>query len=58
MLYCPCCERETLTETPPCADGHDGDCPDRACVDCGTGLLFDAQLVALIAPARSARHAA
>jgi hypothetical protein len=62
LLYCPSCERECLAEIPPCADGHDELCPDRACVECGTAVLFDAQLVQLTVPtsraASSVRHAA
>lgn len=57
VLYCPCCERECLAEAPPCPDGHGQECPDRACVECGTALLLDAQLVQLV-PARRSRRAA
>ena len=48
-LYCPTCARESLTEAPPCLDGHE-DCPERACVECGTALVLDAGLIALITP--------
>ncbi len=41
MLYCPTCARVQLAEAPPCPDGHD-DCPDRACLQCGTALVVDA----------------
>ena len=58
MLFCPTCRRDQLTEKPPCTDGHGESCPDRACVECGTALLFDAVLVALGSGARSARRAA
>ncbi|GAB2464045.1 hypothetical protein [Jatrophihabitans fulvus] len=57
-LFCPACDRETAAETPPCADGHGADCPDRACVECGTAVLFDALVVQLIRPRRRSRHAA
>ena len=40
--YCPVCASKQLFETPECADGHGADCPDRACVQCGTALLVDA----------------
>jgi len=46
LLYCPTCQDERLAETPPCTDGHGTDCPDRACVECGTALLVDAPLAA------------
>ena len=48
-LYCPTCARERWAEAPPCPDGHGGECPDRACVDCGTALVLDAPLFELAA---------
>ncbi|WP_250290849.1 hypothetical protein, partial [Frankia sp. CiP1_Cm_nod1] len=39
FLICPRCGDERGFEQPPCADGHGVDCPDRACVDCGTALF-------------------
>jgi hypothetical protein len=47
VLFCPTCGEERLTEVPPCPDGHGDDCPDRACVECGTALLLDVPLVQL-----------
>lgn len=44
VLFCPTCGGERLAEAPPCVDGHGADCPDRACVECGTALLLDAPL--------------
>jgi len=41
VLFCPTCGGDCLTETPPCPDGHGLDCPERACVDCGTALVVD-----------------
>jgi hypothetical protein len=61
FLYCPTCARESLAEAPPCSDGHGEQCPDRACVDCGTALLIDAPLFHIGASSRasaSGRHAA
>jgi hypothetical protein len=46
VLFCPTCGDERLAEIPPCPDGHGSDCPDRACVECGTALLLDAALFA------------
>lgn len=57
VLYCPTCARECLAEMPPCPDGHGDQCPDRACVECGTALLLDAPLFGTL-PGRRARHAA
>lgn len=36
--HCPECRTETLFDTPPCEDGHDEDCVDLACVDCGFAM--------------------
>jgi hypothetical protein len=57
LLFCPTCARESLAEAPPCPDGHGDQCPDRACVECGTALLLDAPLFAAASSVR-ARHAA
>ncbi|PZS20261.1 MAG: hypothetical protein DLM57_02030 [Pseudonocardiales bacterium] len=40
-LHCSNCADIRLSEAPPCTDGHGGDCPDRACADCGTALFLD-----------------
>ncbi|MQA96394.1 MAG: hypothetical protein GEV11_17750 [Streptosporangiales bacterium] len=39
-LTCPSCGEARRFQRPPCPDGHGDDCPDRACVDCGTALLI------------------
>jgi hypothetical protein len=39
LRTCPSCARERPFEVPPCLDGHGADCPELACVDCGTALL-------------------
>ncbi len=39
-LDCPTCARPRLFEQPPCSDGHGVDCPERACVECGTALIL------------------
>jgi hypothetical protein len=38
--YCPECTDERPFERPECVDGHGADCPERACVVCGTALLI------------------
>ena len=40
--HCPVCASKQLFEMPECPDGHGADCPDRACVQCGTALSVDA----------------
>jgi hypothetical protein len=32
-------------EIPPCFDGHGLDCPDRACIDCGTAIAVGPLLI-------------
>jgi hypothetical protein len=39
-LYCPGCAGLTEFEQPPCVDGHGADCPEWACLTCGTALLI------------------
>lgn len=58
MLYCPSCARECLAEIPPCLDGHGAECPDRACVECGTALVLDGLLFAAAFGGRRSRRAA
>lgn len=36
--YCPACRDERPVEQPPCPDGH-AECPELACVDCGTAIV-------------------
>ncbi len=42
---CPECGDTRDFEQPPCSDGHGVECPDRACVECGTALFIDPQPV-------------
>ena len=40
---CPTCAQETDFEQPLCIDGHTadgGECPEWACVDCGTAVVL------------------
>ena len=39
---CPSCGQDSEFEQPVCADGHTedgGECPEWACVDCGTAFV-------------------
>jgi hypothetical protein len=38
--HCSTCGEEHLFEPPPCRDGHRGDCPEWACVECGAAVLY------------------
>lgn len=54
---CPSCDGEREFVQPECLDGHteDGDeCPEWACVDCGTAVVTAAPVAAVAAPARRA----
>jgi hypothetical protein len=54
---CPGCRAQRAVEQPPCADGH-LECPDWACVDCGTALVtgwFEGDVPAVV---RAPSHAA
>jgi hypothetical protein len=37
--FCADCARETEFERPPCTDGHERDCPEWCCVECGCAVL-------------------
>jgi len=37
--HCPTCGDEREFETPPCLDDHGEECPELACLECGTALL-------------------
>ena len=40
---CPACDDVRVFVQPPCTDGHTGDggeCPEWACVDCGTAFVI------------------
>lgn len=36
--YCPGCRAERVVEQPPCPDEH-AECPEWACVVCGTAII-------------------
>jgi hypothetical protein len=57
LRWCPCCRAEQVFELPLCPDDHGVDCPERACVDCGTAV-FVGPLPLARPPARFAVHAA
>lgn len=53
---CPTCAEERVFIQPPCPDGcaeDGGECPEWACVDCGTALLVGGAAAAAPAPLRS-----
>ena len=39
LRHCPTCGEEREFETPPCLDDHGEECPELACLECGTALL-------------------
>ena len=58
--FCSECSDERLFEQPPCIDGHGVDCPELACVDCGTAVVvgFDVEAVLLTSSVASSRVSA
>jgi len=39
---CSTCGEQRAFEAPVCADGHEADCPELACVDCGEAVFVGA----------------
>lgn len=39
IRWCGECRDERAFEVPPCEDGHDLNCFDLACVDCGFAIV-------------------
>ncbi|HYT11024.1 MAG TPA: hypothetical protein VEL73_10235 [Mycobacteriales bacterium] len=58
LRLCPSCGDERGFETPPCTDGHGADCPELACLLCGTALLVDPLVPRPRRPRRRALSAA
>jgi len=40
---CRNCARRTEFEQPPCPDGHDGECPEWYCTECGAATILGRQ---------------
>jgi len=39
VRWCSTCRDDVTFEQPACLDGHDLDCPDWACVQCGEAVF-------------------
>lgn len=39
-LWCIACGQQRTFEPLDCADGHEVDCPERACTTCGSAVLI------------------
>lgn len=39
VRWCTTCAAEAEFEQPGCVDGHEGDCPEWVCVQCGEAVL-------------------
>ena len=53
LRHCSACGDERGFEAPVCADGHEADCPELVCVDCGAALFAGAvglEAVVLVEP--------
>lgn len=58
LRQCPCCADERVFEAPPCAEGHGGECADRACLECGAALIVDPLPARPVRPAPPSRRPA
>ncbi len=47
VRWCTPCGDEQVFEVPPCEDGHGEDCPDLACVGCGSAVVVGLVLAAV-----------
>lgn len=43
MFTCRNCARRTEFEQPPCPDGHDSECPEWYCIECGAATILGRQ---------------
>lgn len=55
--FCPGCRDERIVEQPECIDGH-AECPEWACVECGTAIVVGWLTVDAPAPAPARRSRA
>lgn len=44
LWRCSFCRAERVFTQPECAEGHDGDCPEWACTECGTAFVVSPAL--------------
>jgi phage FluMu protein Com len=51
--HCPECTELVAFEQPPCVDGHGAECPEWACLTCGTALWIGAPVKPLQQPTRT-----
>jgi hypothetical protein len=57
VRFCATCRADVAFEQPPCVDGHDADCPEWVCVECGEAFIVGFSLADAPAP-RPARNVA
>lgn len=50
VRWCTTCADEVAFEQPGCVDGHDSDCPEWVCVQCGDAVLIGFALPETAAP--------
>ncbi len=53
VMFCTICQEDRLFVGAGCVDGHDADCPERLCVECGFAVLVSDLLVEQVAAAAS-----
>lgn len=57
VRWCATCRAEAMFEQPECLDGHEGDCPEMVCVQCGEAVLVGVWLAGPAAPGHGFRPA-
>ena len=41
LRHCQTCRDERAFDQPPCADGHDSECPEWVCSSCGFAIMME-----------------
>ena len=56
--WCTTCRADVAFERPDCLDGHDGDCPELVCVECGDAVLVGVEPAGRVPLFHPATHVA
>lgn len=54
QMFCTICQEDRVFIGPGCKDGHDADCPERLCVECGFAVLVSEVVADQVQPATAA----
>jgi hypothetical protein len=58
VRFCSTCQDDVLFEQPGCVDGHDLDCPEWVCVECGDAVLVGFSLPEPVSAVHPISHVA